>query len=90
MCSTEMKNKIAALLERGEVRDGFDLEFLLRQGIPLPNLSDGHKTKMIARLDGFKDNDFKVKLGSILESDIRAYYIDNQFDYLMQKLASYG
>ncbi|MBW1970516.1 MAG: hypothetical protein JRI82_13655 [Deltaproteobacteria bacterium] len=49
-----MKNKIAALLERGEVRDGFDLEFLLWQGIPLPNLSDGHKTKMIARLDGIR------------------------------------
>jgi len=85
-----MKNKIAALLERGEVRDGFDLEFLLRQGIPLPDLSDTDKTKMIARLGGFKKNDFKVKLGSILEGDIRAYYIENQFNYLRQKLASYG
>lgn len=84
-----MKNKIAALLERGEVRDGFDLEFLLRQGIPLPDLSDADKTKMIARLDGFKENAFKVKLGSILESDIRAYYLD-QFNYLRRKLASYG
>jgi len=81
-----MKNKIAALLERVEMRDGFDIEFLLRQGIPLPDLSDAHKTKMIARLDGFKENDFKVKLGSILESDIRAYYIENQFNYLRQKL----
>jgi len=26
-----MKNKIAALLERGEIRDGFDIEFLLWQ-----------------------------------------------------------
>jgi predicted nucleotidyltransferase component of viral defense system len=84
-----MKNKIAALLERVEIRDGFDIEFLLRQGIPLPDLSDADKTKMIARLDGFKENDFKVKLGSILESDIRAYYIENQFDYLRQKLASF-
>ncbi len=84
-----MKNKIAALLERGEVRDGFDLEFLLRQGIPLPDLSDADKAKMIVRLDGFKENDFKVKLGSILESDIRTYYIENQFNYLRQKLASF-
>jgi hypothetical protein len=84
-----MKNKIAALLERVEIRDGFDIEFLLRQGIPLPDLSDAHKTKMITRLDGFKENDFKVKLGSILESDIRAYYIENQFNYLRQKLASF-
>jgi predicted nucleotidyltransferase component of viral defense system len=84
-----MKNKIAALLERVEIRDGFDIEFLLRQGIPLPDLSDADKTKMIARLDGFKENDFKVKLGSILESDIRAYYIENQFNYLRQKLTSF-
>jgi len=26
-----MKNKIAALLEIGEIRDGFDIEFLLWQ-----------------------------------------------------------
>jgi len=84
-----MKNKIAALLERGEIRDGFDLEFLLRQGIPLPDLSDADNAKMIVRLDGFKENDFKVKLGSILESDIRTYYIENQFNYLRQKLASF-
>jgi predicted nucleotidyltransferase component of viral defense system len=81
-----MKNKIAALLDRGEVRDGFDIEFLMRQGIPLPNLSEADKSKIAAKLDGFKENDFKVKLGSVLESDIRAYYIDNQFSYLGQKL----
>jgi predicted nucleotidyltransferase component of viral defense system len=84
-----MKNKISALLERAEIRDGFDIEFLLRQGISLPDLSNTDKTRMIARLDSFKENDFKVKLGSILESDIRAYYIENQFDYLRQKLTSF-
>jgi hypothetical protein len=25
-------------MERGEIRDGFDIEFLLRQGVPLPEL----------------------------------------------------
>lgn len=84
-----MTNKIAAFLERGEVRDGFDIEFLLRQGIPLQKLSDADKTKMVARLEEFKDNDFKVKLGSILESDMRTYYTQNRFNYLSQKLASY-
>ena len=81
-----MKNKIAALRERGEVRDGFDIEFLLRQGISMPDLPDADRTKMISRLDGFKVNDFKVKLGSVLESDIRAYYIQNKFNYLRRKL----
>lgn len=85
-----MKNKISALLERSEVRDGFDIEFLMRQGIPLPDLSDADKSKITARLDGFKENDFKVKLGSVLESDIRSYYIDNQFNYLRQKLKPEG
>ena len=81
-----MENKITALLERGEVRDGFDIEFLLRQGISLPDLPDADRTKMIARLAGFKANDFKVKLGSVLEKDIRTYYIENKFSYLKQKL----
>ncbi|MCK5345147.1 MAG: nucleotidyl transferase AbiEii/AbiGii toxin family protein, partial [Candidatus Heimdallarchaeota archaeon] len=57
-----MENKIAALLERGEIRDGFDIEFLLRRGIPIPNLPDKDRTKIISRLDEFKTNDFKVKL----------------------------
>ena len=43
-----MENKIAALLERGEIRDGFDIEFLLRQGIPLPDLPEPDMAKMIA------------------------------------------
>jgi hypothetical protein len=81
-----MKNKIAALLDRGETRDGFDIEFLLRQGILLPDLSETDKTKTIARLDNFKENDFKVKLGSVLESEIRAYYIENRFNYLRRKI----
>jgi len=81
-----MKNKIAALLERDEVRDGFDIEFLLRQGISLPDLPDADRTKILARLDSFKVNDFKVKLGSVLEKDIRAYYTENKFNYLKQKL----
>jgi predicted nucleotidyltransferase component of viral defense system len=81
-----IENKIAALLERGEIRDSFDIEFLLRQGIQIPELSDADRTKILARLDGFKTNDFKVKLGSVLAKDIRTYYIENKFNYLKQKL----
>jgi len=39
-------------------------------------------------LDAFKNNDFTVKLGSVLESDIRGYYIQHRFNYLRQKLAT--
>jgi len=33
-----------------------------------------------------KDKDFKVKLGSIVDSNARAYYTQNRFSYLMEKL----
>jgi len=81
-----MKNKIAALMERGEIRDGFDIEFLLRQGVLLPELAKSEISKLMNRVDGFKAKDFKVKLGSVVESDIRKYYIENRFNFLRQKL----
>ncbi len=83
-----MKNKIAALMERGEIRDGFDIEFLLRQGIPLPELTKNEISKLINRIHAFKAKDFKVKLGSVLEGDIRKYYIENRFNFFRQKLSS--
>jgi predicted nucleotidyltransferase component of viral defense system len=83
-----MKNKIAALIDRGETRDGFDIEFLLRQGVPLPELTESEYTKIMTRLNGFKEIDFKVNLGSVLEDDMREYYIRNQFQLLKQKLSS--
>jgi predicted nucleotidyltransferase component of viral defense system len=79
-----MKNKINALLDR----DGFDIEFLLRKGIDLPKLNAGQLSRLKERVNEFKERDFKVKLGSILESDIRKYYIENRFNYLKEKIAS--
>jgi predicted nucleotidyltransferase component of viral defense system len=83
-----MKNKVRAFLNRGEVRDCFDIEFLLRRGVKLPALADAQYSEFQNKLDHFKDRDFKVKLGSILESDIRNYYATNRFSYLEEKLAS--
>jgi predicted nucleotidyltransferase component of viral defense system len=82
-----MKNKIDALLDRGEIRDGFDIEFLLRKGINLPELKAKQLTRLKERVEGFKEKDFKVTLGSVLESDIRKYYIENKFHYLLEKIA---
>ncbi len=83
-----MKNKILAFLNRGEVRDCFDIEFLLRKGIELPVELEGKLKELQRRLPRLGDADFKVKLGSILDSDIREYYISNRFSYLEEKLAS--
>jgi predicted nucleotidyltransferase component of viral defense system len=81
-----MKNKINALLDRGEIRDSFDIEFLLRKGISLPELKAEQLSRLKKRVNGFKEKDFKVKLGSILESDVRKYYIENRFNHLLEKI----
>ncbi|MBW1821611.1 MAG: hypothetical protein JRI92_07580 [Deltaproteobacteria bacterium] len=81
-----MINKVNALLERGEIRDGFDIEFLPRKVIAIIQLNKEQKVKLIKCIEGFKEKDFKVKLGSILERDMRKYYIENRFSYLKEKL----
>ena len=81
-----MKNKIEAFLDRGEIRDCFDIEFLLRRGVELPALSGRQSIEFRKKLAGFNDRDFKVKLGSILENDARNYYIVQRFSYLEEKL----
>lgn len=82
-----MKNKISAFLERGEIRDSFDIEFLLRRGVELPDFNKKQLNQFQKKLKGFKEIDFKVKLGSILENDIREYYFINRFSYLEEKIA---
>jgi len=79
------KNKVSALIERGEIRDAFDLEFLLRKGVG-PDLSDDEKKALVRRLRGFKKRDFDVKLGSIVLPDLREYYRANRFAFLQEKL----
>ncbi len=81
-----MKNKIEAFLDRTEIRDCFDMEFLLRRGIELPVLTGEQSIEFRKKLAGFKDRDFKVTLGSILENDTRNYYIVQRFRYLEEKL----
>jgi predicted nucleotidyltransferase component of viral defense system len=81
-----MINKINAILDRGEIRDGFDIEFLLRKGISLPELKTNQLSRLKERVNGFNARDFKVKLGSILKSDDRKYYIENRFNYLQEKI----
>ncbi len=81
-----MKNKIVALIDRNEIRDAFDIEFMLRQGISLPELTKNQISSLIKKIDDFKPRDFRVKLGSILEPEMREYYINNRFHLLKQKL----
>jgi predicted nucleotidyltransferase component of viral defense system len=84
--SQTMDNKIAALITRGEIRDAFDIEFLLRKGITLPEMTMEDKSLLKKCLKSFRENDFKVNLGSILDEEMRSYYIKNHFRYLEEKL----
>ncbi len=83
-----MKNKIKAFLDRGEIRDCFDIEFMIRRGVDMPLNDQRQLTAFRKMLSRLKDRDFKVKLGSIIEDDIREYYVTNRFRFLQEKLAS--
>ena len=81
-----MKNKVSAFMDRGEIRDGFDIEFLLRKGIDFPEMRPEFWRLFKQKIKRLKDVDFKVKLGSILENDVREYYATRKFAYLEEKL----
>jgi hypothetical protein len=79
------QNKVQALIDRGEIRDAFDLEFLARKGVVM-ELEEQQSQKVRKKLRGFKKRDFDVKLGSILVPELREYYRENRFRYLEEKL----
>jgi len=77
-----MKNKMGALLERKEIRDVFDIEFLTRKGVNISeNYEELKKIKEIVK--GFKKRDYYVTLSSLLDDDTREYYKKNKFSYLL-------
>ena len=80
-----MELKINALLDRKEIRDAFDLEFMIRRGIqfdyPIETIHELRKV-----IAAFKQNDYKVKLGSIISTEDRRYYNENKFKFLIQHL----
>jgi hypothetical protein len=83
--SQMMKNKFEALLSRKIIRDAFDIEFLLMRGIELP--SDKEKLQAALQIiNNFKEQDFKVTLGSILDEKERNYYLKNRFKLLKEEL----
>jgi predicted nucleotidyltransferase component of viral defense system len=73
-----MTSKVAALLERKEIRDAYDLEFLVKKGIKV-DLSREKKDQILAAIDALTRQDYNVKLSSLLEADQRPYYRQNNF-----------
>ncbi|MFC1857811.1 nucleotidyl transferase AbiEii/AbiGii toxin family protein [Thermodesulfobacteriota bacterium] len=86
-----MAMKTAAFLDRGEIRDAYDLEFLVKRGISLIGSQKDLK-KLLGRINSLSNTDYRVKLGSILEPPKRSYYREHNFRILKsvieEKLAS--
>lgn len=76
-----MAAKIAAFIDRKEARDCFDMEFMLRKGIPLEAPANDLK-KVLAGIKELGPKDFSVKLGSLLAPKERAYYNKEKFKFL--------
>ena len=73
-----MRSKIEAFLERREIRDVFDIEFLFKKGVEIeatPETLMG----MLKGMDAFTKKDYTVKLGSLLEEEQRRYYLVENF-----------
>ncbi len=83
--SQMMRNKITALVSRKAIRDGFDIEFLLKRGIQLPKEKE-QLNNVLEVLKGFKEKDFKVMLGSLLDEEEREYYNERKFTLLQQEI----
>lgn len=80
-----MLKKINAALSRKEIRDCFDIEFLLKKGVQLTT-EKSQLEQLKDLVKSFKPRDFKVSLGSLLESRERAYYAENGFVILQGKI----
>lgn len=76
-----MKSKIEAFLSRREIRDVYDIEFLLKRGIAL-NADKETLDKLFAGLKKLSKSDFSAKLGSLLGASQRKYYKENKFRIL--------
>ena len=70
-----------AFLDRKEIRDVFDMEFLFKRGIdidaPIKTLED-----ILIGIESLTRKDYTIKLGSLLEEEQRSYYINENFKIL--------
>lgn len=84
-------NKTAAMVDRNEIRDAFDLEFLTRrQAGSFEELDPKIRKTLLGRIDGYTEQDYKAKLGGFLEEDQRKVILSNRFAYLRSKIQAVG
>ena len=80
------KRKLLAACQRTEIRDFFDLEFMLRKGVSA-SFSKQEKEMLAKKIAGFKKEDYSVHLGILLPKDLREYYAVHGFSYLKEQLS---
>lgn len=80
-----MLSKIEAFLDRGEIRDAFDIEFLLKKGVSL-NKPEETLKKMEEKLGTLTEKDFKIKLFPLIGAEKRQYYLKNGFKILRSEM----
>lgn len=80
--------KIDAFINRKEIRDVFDMEFLIKRGIEL-DAPKNKLQKILKGIDALKKRDYSVKLGSLLEAKERQYYSRENFKILKQALREF-
>jgi hypothetical protein len=80
-----MSSKIETFLSRREIRDVFDIEFLLKKGIEL-KASEEELKRLLDGINSLSKKDYSVKLGSILDSEQRKYYKKENFKILIMKI----
>lgn len=76
-------NKIEALRSRREIRDAYDLEFLLRRGAGRPGDLDVNALEEVRRiLRGFKPADYSSRLGTLLPPKERERVVSQRLGLL--------
>jgi predicted nucleotidyltransferase component of viral defense system len=80
-----MASKVNAFLNRKEIRDVYDLEFLVKRGVPL-NLPEQQRKDVLEEINKLTKRDYTVKLGMLLEEEQRNYYRTENFKILKAAL----
>lgn len=80
-----MAAKTEALLARKEIRDAFDMEFLVKKGAAI-TASPETRERIKTVVASFSKKDYTSKLGSLLEEGDRKYYSSENFKILLNAL----
>lgn len=77
--------KINAFINRAEIRDVYDIEFLVKRGVRL-NIDINTARKIKEKILSLKLSDYKIKLASLLPAEKRSYYNRANFAILLSNI----